>query len=86
MAKQPLFDVDGDDVPTEPRLRKIPGLVDDTGLAIIRRAVLLRLATLGELEPESHESTGRAIVVMCRDYLVGESARLSKKVGTHVDT
>lgn len=64
---------------TEPRLRKVPGTTDDAGLAIIRRAVVLRLATLGELEPESQESTGRAIVAICRTYLTNESARLSEK-------
>jgi hypothetical protein len=80
MARQPEPTPD-DTTPPEPRLRKVPGTTDETGLAIIRRAVTLRLATLGGMDQDDAAQTGETIVAICRKYLIDESARLSGKGG-----
>lgn len=90
MAKQPFIETDQDDVPVtpdptpEPRLRKVPAVVDETGLAIIKRAVALKQAQWAELKGDSPELTGQALVTICTMWLESErAARLSGKGGVN---
>jgi hypothetical protein len=53
-------------------LHRIPGRVTHADLAVIRRAVVLHLATLCDLDDDSAESTGRALASICRMYLLHE--------------
>jgi hypothetical protein len=79
MAKPSLFDTEPDDeaVPDVPRLRKVPGKVTDDGLEYIQDAISLKRATLASAMPRL--SDGVALTLICRDWLITESARLSGK-------
>jgi hypothetical protein len=85
MAKQSLFDPEPDDepaVPDVPRLRKVPGKVTDTGLYIIEQAMMLKAAVLARMDcaPDgADEEQGSLLVMICREWLTAESARLSGK-------
>lgn len=62
---------------TETRsLRRIPALVDDTGRAVVQRAVTLRLATLACTESDDQELHGAALVHICKTWMEAESERL----------
>ena len=52
-----------------PRLRRIPASVDDHGLAVIRRAITLRLAQTGELGADDLEMYGTALVHVCGEWM-----------------
>lgn len=56
--------------PAPPRLHAIPGRVDASDLAVIRRAVILQLASVADLDADSAESTGHALAEVARFYLV----------------
>lgn len=62
-----------------PRLRRIPAVVEQSGLDTITRAVVLKLATqciAGKITPEQFGSTLTAIA---REWVQGEMERLSAK-------
>ncbi len=51
------------------RLSPVPGRVDRTGLGIIIRAVTLHLARSADLDDDSLEKTGNALVEISRFYI-----------------
>lgn len=62
-------------------LRRIPALVDDTGMCVIKRASMLRLATIACTDVDSPELLGEAIVWIARWYLETEAIRLKDERG-----
>jgi hypothetical protein len=66
------------DVPTEPRLRKVPGKVTDNGLLVIERAVMLHQSTRSVWSNEP-EDVGITITSICAEWMTSEQARLSGK-------
>lgn len=68
------------DEPAE-RLRKVPALVPDRCLAVIRRAVLLKQATLGGAIEDNLENTGDSLTLIYAEWMAIESARLSGRGG-----
>jgi hypothetical protein len=65
--------------PAPPRLHAIPGRVDAADLAVIRRAVVLQLASIADLDADTAESTGHALAAICRAYLLYEREQRSHK-------
>lgn len=65
------------DVPPTPRMRRISATVDDAGLNIIDRAVMLYLAKRAIMEPSNPGLYGQALVAFARDYLWQEFNRSS---------
>lgn len=65
-----------------PRMRRIPAIVEKTGLDTITQAVVLKLATqcvTGKITPEQF---GSALTAIAREWVHGEMARLSAKAQT----
>lgn len=56
---------------TRPNVR-----VNAAGLAVLRRAITLRLAMLGEVGSDDPELHGAALVGVVKDWLQGQSERL----------
>jgi non-ribosomal peptide synthetase component F len=65
--------------PAPPRLHAVPGRVDAADLAVIRRAVVLQLASVADLDADTAESTGHALAEVCRFYLVREREQRSPR-------
>lgn len=68
--------------PLPERLRKVPGVVTSEDLAVIRRAIMLKLASIADMDDDSAESTGRALALICRAYLLAEREQRSGKGGS----
>jgi len=70
-------------VPPGERLHGIPGKVTAADLAVIRRAIVLQLATVCDLDDDSAESAGRALGSICRQYLLHERSTRHANAPTH---
>lgn len=65
----------------EPRLKRIPGVVGDTSMHLIKRAVTLRLAMIGEIKSEDPEMLGNALAVICMEWTKARVEALREKNG-----
>ena len=68
---------------TEPetRLRRLPCVVTETGLAVITRAITLRLATFGETGSNDPELYGETLSGIVGEWLTSEATRLRASRG-----
>ena len=62
--------------PEGEKLRKIEARVTDDAHAVIRRAIVLRLAMDGEMQADDRELYGRALHHICRDWLAEQARTL----------
>lgn len=60
----------------ESKLKRLPVLVDATGLAIVKRAISLKLATLASTEEETAELHGCALVAIVAAWMQAEAERI----------
>lgn len=77
------FTIDGPtgDMPSIPKLHRVPGRVSKDDLDIIRRAVCRYLANAASLEAETDELTGRTIAAIARAWLKAQADQQSGKGG-----
>lgn len=59
--------------PEATETRRIPVRVDDAGQAVIRRAITLRLAMLGDVASDDPELHGHALAGICGEWLRTQS-------------
>ncbi len=79
MSNVKVAEIPSLDTPPEVRLRKIPATVNEVGLSIITRAVVLRLASQANVQPCDPELYGTALAEIVAEWLAREVVRLSER-------